>query len=352
MMEPGTLSYDYENHQTVYSTTGTSFTYKIDAMGRRISKTNNQQQTTKNCYIYGTFGDLIVNSEMVPQRYKFTGREYDSESSSLHYRDRQYRPTMGRFNRRDSIGYIAGINLYAYVRNNPVNRRDPYGLNGIDDLIDWGEFFNGLTDNEFIRDNAPMNAEPPSVIGTTAGNILFLWLYGQYVYGAGETVDLSGNAVIMKQIKDLDHVENLINSRIRNRVEAKLQNSVIANELKKCGSKKGVLLSGFTNITTAKSNWNLNLILSLQGFTIDWDAKCDFTHNCIHHNDMCTPSYAYSCDIELEGYDKYDFHLLGITRLEPWGWIGTDFDIIFKWNDSISGSMTSKGEFTRAQRTK
>ncbi|MBI4707332.1 MAG: hypothetical protein HY761_05350 [Candidatus Omnitrophica bacterium] len=33
--------YDYENHQTVYSTTGTSATYKIDAMGRRISKTVN-----------------------------------------------------------------------------------------------------------------------------------------------------------------------------------------------------------------------------------------------------------------------------------------------------------------------
>ncbi|MBI4834411.1 MAG: RHS repeat protein [Planctomycetes bacterium] len=33
--------FDYEGHQTVYSTTGTSAAYKIDAMGRRISKTVN-----------------------------------------------------------------------------------------------------------------------------------------------------------------------------------------------------------------------------------------------------------------------------------------------------------------------
>ncbi|MBI4835322.1 MAG: hypothetical protein HY811_10980 [Planctomycetes bacterium] len=33
----------------------------------------------------------------MPQRYKFTGREWDSESGTQNSRERQYRPQWGRF---------------------------------------------------------------------------------------------------------------------------------------------------------------------------------------------------------------------------------------------------------------
>ncbi|MBI4707327.1 MAG: RHS repeat-associated core domain-containing protein, partial [Candidatus Omnitrophica bacterium] len=101
--------------------------YMQDGLGS-VCNLIDQQQTTKNCYIYSAFGELLVDSEMVPQRYKFTGREWDSESSTYNYRPRQMRPSWGRFLRRDPIGYVAGINLYTYVRNNPVNMRDSFGL--------------------------------------------------------------------------------------------------------------------------------------------------------------------------------------------------------------------------------
>ena len=39
-----------------------------------------------------------------------------------------YMPAWGRFNQPDPIGYVGGRNLYAYVGNEPVSRRDPEGL--------------------------------------------------------------------------------------------------------------------------------------------------------------------------------------------------------------------------------
>jgi hypothetical protein len=45
-----------------------------------------------------------------------------------HYKARIYSPTLGRFLQVDPTGYDDDINLYAYVRNDPTNGRDPDGL--------------------------------------------------------------------------------------------------------------------------------------------------------------------------------------------------------------------------------
>jgi len=46
------------------------------------------------------------------------------------YRARYYDPLEGRFIQKDPIGQKDGINLYSYVQNQPISRRDPSGLIG------------------------------------------------------------------------------------------------------------------------------------------------------------------------------------------------------------------------------
>ncbi|NLT69051.1 MAG: RHS repeat-associated core domain-containing protein, partial [Acidobacteria bacterium] len=46
-----------------------------------------------------------------------------------YYRARWYDPQARRFISEDPIGLNGGINLYAYVENNPLNRIDPEGTN-------------------------------------------------------------------------------------------------------------------------------------------------------------------------------------------------------------------------------
>lgn len=76
-------------------------------------------------FSYGPFGETTA----VPQSaFGYTGQRYDVESGLYYYKHRYYSPMVGRFLQPDPLGAVDGPNLYAYVRNDPLNNTDPLGL--------------------------------------------------------------------------------------------------------------------------------------------------------------------------------------------------------------------------------
>jgi len=106
---------------------GTTTYYEQDGVGSSTSLSSSAG-TLSNTYNYDSFGKLTASTGTTINPFRYTGREFDSETGIYYYRARYYDPTNGRFIGEDPMRFGGAVNFYAYVHNNAVNLTDPLGL--------------------------------------------------------------------------------------------------------------------------------------------------------------------------------------------------------------------------------
>jgi len=106
--------YQYGNH---LGSVGT----ELDAAAQVISH--------EEFHPYGTTAYRLMNSaaEAPAKRYRYAGREMDEESGWSHHGARYYLPGLARWVSTDPLGIKDGLNLFAFVRGNPIVNTDPTG---------------------------------------------------------------------------------------------------------------------------------------------------------------------------------------------------------------------------------
>ena len=76
---------------------------------------------------YTAFGEHATSSPTLTP-YRFASKRFFPDADLVFFGRRFYDPSEGRFITPDPKGYDEGVNLYAYVLNNPLNSVDLYGL--------------------------------------------------------------------------------------------------------------------------------------------------------------------------------------------------------------------------------
>jgi RHS repeat-associated protein len=102
--------------------------YEADGLGSVTSLTNSSG-TIANSYTYDSFGKLTASTGSITNPFRYTGRDFDTETSLQYNRARYYDSSTGRFASEDSVKFAQGMNFYRYGENNPVRFTDPYGHN-------------------------------------------------------------------------------------------------------------------------------------------------------------------------------------------------------------------------------
>lgn len=78
----------------------------------------------------GTSYQAVAGQTGAPKRYRYTGKERDTENDLYYHGARYCAPWLGRWVSADPAGMADGPNLYAYARDNPVGWRDTGGMQG------------------------------------------------------------------------------------------------------------------------------------------------------------------------------------------------------------------------------
>jgi len=87
---------------------------------------------------YDAWGRVLIDTNPGFQPFGFAGGLYDVGTGLVRFGARDYDAEIGRWTAKDPIRFGGGRNFFGYVGADPVNRRDPRGLDWGDDDGGWG----------------------------------------------------------------------------------------------------------------------------------------------------------------------------------------------------------------------
>src|SRR5262249_44387326 len=105
---------------------GTAAWYLTDVRGSVRQITDNINGAVLDTVSYDAYGNTLSETSAANgDRYKWTGRELQTETGLYYNRARFYDPATGRWVSQDPLGFDAGdSNLYRYVKNQPTGATD------------------------------------------------------------------------------------------------------------------------------------------------------------------------------------------------------------------------------------
>ena len=115
---------------------GATWSYFLSDYINSIRETRLHDRTVSGEYEYTPYGDDYFRNGALPE-FGFTGKRRFDELAQYYFPYRRYDPELARWSVMDPAGTKDGLNLYGYVRNNPVSAVDPLGLFAVDASCGW-----------------------------------------------------------------------------------------------------------------------------------------------------------------------------------------------------------------------
>lgn len=120
-----------------------------DHQGSIIALINTETQEVEEYVRYTAFGEeQIFNADgcqlaasACGNPWRFSSKRKEDETGLIHFGQRDYAPEIARWITPDPVGLSEGSAPYTYVKNQPLNHTDPYGMYALD--LNWNDFYKG-----------------------------------------------------------------------------------------------------------------------------------------------------------------------------------------------------------------